>query len=363
MRECLRSGFVSAVGPMVGRFERAFAQQVGARHAVAVSSGTAALHAALLAAGIGPGDRVVVPDLTFVASANPVLQCGAEPLFADVDPDTWMLDPRLLAALCRRFQRSSRPLRAVVPVHLYGGACDMPAIMRVARRFGLKVIEDATEALGATARGRQVGTFGDLGCFSFNGNKMITTGNGGMIVTGSARLADTARHLAAQARADPLEYLHDRPGFNYRMSSLAAALGLGQLERLDLILTRKRRIGMRYAAVFAGAADFRLQRLAPGMRHCFWLNSIVLHRPDQRDRWLKHLNRLGIGARPFFRPLHTQPYMKGPLWVLRGNTARPARSGHSDRIAAGGINIPSSAGLDPTHQARVIAAILELARR
>ena len=198
--KCVDSGYASSIGPLVGEFERQFAEKVGARHAIATASGTAALHVSLCALGIGPGHSVIVPDLTFVASMNPVLYCGATPVLLDVDRDTWCLDTRLLRETCRVLSRDRCDLKAIIPVHLYGCPCDLQDIRDVAREFGLRVVEDATEALGTTWHGKAAGTWGDLGCFSFNGNKLITTGAGGMVVTDSPALAEKVRYLVNQAR-------------------------------------------------------------------------------------------------------------------------------------------------------------------
>ena len=358
---CLDSGFVSSVGPLVAEFERAFARQVGARFAVAVSSGTAALHVTLHALGIGREKRVVVPDLTFVASANPVLYCGAEPVFADVDPKTWMLDPDLLRALCLKFARDGRPISAVIPVHLYGGACDMSGLLRVAREFNLLVVEDATEALGANFRGRQVGTFGQAGCFSFNGNKLITTGGGGMVVTDSQPLARRIRHLVNQARPDPAEYVHDEMGFNYRMTNLTAALGLGQLERLPMLLKAKARIGQAYDKAFAHMPNFAPQGFSRHAQPAHWLYSIVLPDALERARWMKSLAAQDIPTRRIFHPLHSQPYLRKPVWTWNHGKIAPAKRGVSDDLYDRGLNLPSSPDMTAADQRRITRALAALA--
>lgn len=357
---CLDSGFVSSIGPLVGEFERAFARQVGARFAVAVSSGTAALHATLHAQGIGPGKRVIVPDLTFIASVNPVLYCNAEPVFADVDPNTWMLDPALLRAICRQFASQGRPISAVIPVHLYGSACDMSGLLRVAREFNLLIIEDATEALGASFRGRQVGTFGQAGCFSFNGNKLITTGGGGMVVTNSKQLADRIRHLVNQARPSAAEYIHDEMGFNYRMTNLTAALGLGQLERLQTLLKAKKRIGKTYASAFEHLPAAVPQGSARHTLPAHWLYSIALSNAAEREKWMKSLAAQNVPTRRLFHPLHNQPYLKKPVWIWKNKKAVPAQQGISDDIYARGLNLPSSPDLTTYEQRRIIRALASL---
>jgi len=352
LARCVASGFVSSSGPMVGEFERHFAEAVGTRYAVATSSGTAALHVSLAALGIERGDRVAAPDLTFVATVNPVLYCGATPVLIDVTPDDWCLDPEALRQACRR----TTGLKAVIPVHLYGNACDMDAIRAVAREFGLFVVEDATEALGTRLRGRQVGTLGDVGCFSVNGNKLITTGAGGMVVTNSHSLADRVRHLVNQARVDPLHYRHDEAGFNYRMSSVAAAMGLAQLSRLESLIAGRRRMARRYADAFGELPGITVQPEPGNVRSCFWLYSILVDRPDRQTTLLDEMRRAAITPRPFFTPLHRQPYLNTPVWRAVG-MARCGTATVSAQLAARGLNLPSSYSLTARQQDRVVTVI------
>jgi perosamine synthetase len=352
LAECAASGFVSSVGPLVGAFEKRFAETVGARYAIATASGTAALHASLTALGIERGMRVAVPDLTFVATANPVLYCGAKPVLVDVSPHNWCLDPAALWQACRKISG----IRATIPVHLYGNACNMDEIRCVARKFNLLVVEDATEALGTYLKGRQTGTFGNLGCFSFNGNKLITTGTGGMVVTDSRDLAERVRHLVNQARIDPRYYRHDTAGFNYRMTNMSAALGLAQLDRLDGILEARRRTAQHYAAGLGNAPGVTLHPEQPDVRNSFWLYSILVDTPAHRTVLLDSLQAAGITPRPFFTPLHSQPYLRAPVWRASGPD-RTGRSTVSTRLADCGINLPSSYSLTRRQQEQVIAAI------
>ena len=253
LAECVRTNQVSSVGPFVERFEREFAAAVGARHAIACASGTAALHVALQLAGAGPGRTVAVSTFTFVASVNAVRYTGADPLLVDSEPGTWNLHAQLLHDEVVRRARLGRPIPDVVEVvHVLGHPADLEPVLALRDRFGIRVVEDAAESLGASyvagpLAGRQVGTIGDLGCFSFNGNKTITTGGGGMIVTGDAALAARARHLSTQARLPGLGYVHDTVGYNYRLTNVAAALGLAQLEQLPRFLAAKRSLAGRYA--------------------------------------------------------------------------------------------------------------------
>ena len=360
---CIDSGFVSSVGPMIGEFERRFADTVGSHYAVATASGTAALHASLHALGIGRGDLVAVPDLTFIASLNPVLYVGAEFLLIDVDPQTWCMDLRVLADACREQRRQGHPIKAVIPVHLFGCACDMVALEALAREHELVIVEDATEALGTRLYGRQVGSFGQVGCFSFNGNKMITTGAGGMVVTDSKPLADRIRYLVNQARDPGDRYQHSEMGFNYRMSNLAAALGLAQIERLPDLIKSKRALAQRYSEGLSQLPGVQLHPEPSGVTNSFWLYSIVLADADLRDHWLYELAQAGITARRFFEPLHRQPYLRQLVWRNENGKGTPGATGCSDRLSACGINLPSSAQLAPADQQRIIRKLRELAHR
>ncbi|RME03545.1 MAG: aminotransferase DegT, partial [Deltaproteobacteria bacterium] len=238
VRECLDTNWVSSVGAFVERFEREVAARVGARYGVATASGTAAIHIALLVSGVGPGDEVLLPTLTFIAPANAIRYVGAVPLLLDVDPVTWQLDPEktidFLEKECRWQEgrlvnrTTGRRVRAIMPVHILGHPVDLDPILEVARKYELTVIEDATESLGARYKERHVGNLGDIGCFSFNGNKIITSGGGGMIVTNDETTARRARYLTTQAKDDPIEYVHGELGYNYRLTNLQAALGVAQ---------------------------------------------------------------------------------------------------------------------------------------
>jgi perosamine synthetase len=342
---------------MVAEFESRFARMVGSKYAVATSSGTAALHVALHSLGIGNGHSVVVPDLTFVASMNPVLYCGARPVLLDIERETWCLDLQLLRDVCGERRGKKSQIKAVIPVHLYGCACDMDELLRIAREYEFVIIEDATEALGTTLHGRQAGTFGEAGCFSFNGNKLLTTGAGGIVVTDSEELAAKIRYLVNQARDNPAIYLHGAMGFNYRMDSLSAALGIAQMERFNTILDLKRRIAECYKKALDDLPGVQHPPLLADMTHSYWLYSIVVSNAAYREKLLASLNGAGIGARPFFQPLHKQPYVNASLWTRDAKGAHRSRNGISDAISAGGINLPSSAGLTPEDQETVIRTI------
>jgi perosamine synthetase len=341
--DCLESGWISSVGPYVSRFERAFAAFCGATHALAVSSGTAALHLALAARGVGAGDEVIVPALTFVATANAVTYTGARPVFADVDPDTWTLRATdVEAALSPR-------TRAIVAVHLYGHPADMDPLRELARERKLLLVEDAAEAHGARYRGRVVGALGDIGCFSFFGNKLLSTGEGGMVVTNDAPLADAAASLRGHApgRDRAARYDHPHVGYNYRMTSLQAALGCAQLEDLDAVVARQAATAARYREGLAKVAGITLPPRAPWAAPITWLFSVLLPDAAGRARAVATLDAAGIETRPFFTPLHTlAPYATG------------ARHPAAEDVAARGLNLPSS----PTITSKEIDRVCETLR-
>lgn len=360
LQECIDTNWVSYVGPFVERFETAFAQAVSAPYAVAMQSGTAALHVALLAAGVGRDDLVIVPDLTFIAPANAVRYCGADPVFVDVTPDRWQLDVdkvgRFLEHECERGadgtrdRTTGRRLAAIIPVHLLGHPVDLDPLIALAERHRLAVVEDATESLGSSYKGRAPGTFGICGCFSFNGNKIITSGGGGMITTASHDIAERARYLSTQARDDRREYVHESVGFNYRLTNLQAAVGLAQLEQLDAHVARKREIASRYAKGLADVPGVTLPGEAPWARSTFWLYTILVAPPAARTsrELIAALEAEDIEARPVWAPLHEQrPYRDARTFGLE----------HSGTIHARAVSLPSSVDLAAEDQERVIAAV------
>jgi aminotransferase in exopolysaccharide biosynthesis len=350
--ECLASNYVSSVGPFVTRFEEEFAAFVGARYAVATCNGTAAIHTALLVLGVGPGDDVLVSTFTFVASVNPIRYQGASPVLIDSEPRTWNMDPALVAAEVEARAAAGRPPKAILVVHLYGHPADMDPILETANRFGIPVIEDAAESLGATHRGRAVGTLGSVGCYSFNGNKVITTGGGGMLVTNDPELARRARHLTTQAKRPGLEYWHDNIGYNYRLTNLQAALGVAQLEVLPSFLERKRQIAATYAEAFANVPGIRLLRQAEWAQSSWWLNCILVDR-DQcgtgRVELIEELGREGIQARPSWVPIHRLPIYADA--ERRGGAV-------AEHLFLQGLSLPSSPSLTSDAQQRVIECVL-----
>lgn len=353
--EAVDSGFVSSVGPFVTEFEQQFAETVGARYAVACASGTAAIHVGLLVLGVGRGDLVAVSDFTFVGSSNPVLYTGADLLFVDSETTTWNMDPVLLADELDRRATSGEPLPAVVEVvHVLGQPAQLAELVEVCARHGIAVLEDAAESLGASwsagpLAGKHTGVVARVGAFSFNGNKIATTGGGGMLVTDDADLAAHAKHLTTQAKVPDTGYLHDEVGYNYRLTNVAAALGLAQLERLPAFVDRKREIAGTYDAALADTGLVLPPRVE-GFDATYWLYSVLVPEDASRDGLLSHLDAAGVGARALWRPLHAQPPYLGTL-RLGGDVA--------DDLFRRGLSLPCSIDLTEAEQKRVIAAVRE----
>lgn len=324
VKESLDTSWVSTEGPFVERFERDLARFTGVRFAVATVNGTAALHLSLLAAGVEPDDEVIVPSLTYVSTANAVRYCGAVPHFADSEERTLGLDPFKLAAHLReiaepaggavRNRRTGRRIRVVVPMHAYGHPVDLDPLLEVCRGFGLPVVEDAAESLGSSYKGRATGTFGLLSAVSFNGNKIITTGGGGAVLTDAPELAGLVKHLSTIAkRPHRWSYVHDQVGYNYRMPSLNAALGCAQLEQLPGFVHRKRALAERYRRAFEGFAGARIFVEPEPARSNYWLNSLLLEpeHADALEPLLERTHAAGLKTRPAWTPMHRLPMYAG----------------------------------------------------
>lgn len=349
LKACLDSTFVSSTGKFVDTFEAELASYTGAKHAVAVVNGTAALHVALKLAGVRSGDEVFVPALTFVATTVAVVYCGATPHFVDSSERTLGLDPVALREYLHQAteirsgqcvnRETGRVIRAVVPMHTFGHPMDIEGLLSVARDYRLAVVEDAAESLGSTVDGRHSGTFGILGTLSFNGNKTITTGGGGAILTNDSALAARAKHLTTTAKVPHRwEFIHDEVGYNYRMPNLNAALGCAQLEQLPGFLDSKRRLYKRYRDAFAAEVQLRIFEEPPGCRSNYWLQALLLDRTieDQRDALLGATNAAGLATRPVWNLMHRLgPYTECPRMGL------PIAESLERRL----INLPSSAHL------------------
>jgi dTDP-4-amino-4,6-dideoxygalactose transaminase len=301
-----------ALGPKLHLFEQTVAARIGTRHGIGVSSGTAGLHIALIAAGIGEGDLVLTTPFSFVASANCALYVGARPVFVDIEPRTLGMDPDALHVTVRKLLGAEKPVKAIVPVHIFGQPCDMDGILDVAERYGLIVIEDACEAIGATYKNRPVGNLGDAGVFAFYPNKQITTGEGGMVVTNRSDWDPLLRSLRNQGRDVFDGWLaHSRLGYNYRLDEMSAALGLAQVERLDELLHRRERVACWYAERLQNSPELRIPEVASTTTRMSWFVYVVqLDRRFDRDAVIVELERRGIPARPYFPPIHLQPFYR-----------------------------------------------------
>lgn len=347
--EAFESNWLSSVGPNLDAFEQEMAARLGGGiHTIAVSSGTAALHLVLRAAGVGPGDRVAVSSLTFAASVFPVVYLGAAPIFVDSEQASWNLDPNIVEDLFRKSARLRRLPRVLIAVHLYGQHADLDPLMELCERYGVTLVEDAAESLGSTYKGRETGTRAPHAILSFNGNKMITTTGGGMVITKDQDSALRIRKWAAQAREPVVEYLHNEIGYNYRMSNVLAGIGRGQLRVLDERVAQRRAIAATYRSEFAAISGMALQPEAEWGVHSRWLSVFSL--PSHVSPWdvVRSLEAEDIEARPVWRPMHTQPLFRDTeVW---GGAV-------SEELYATGVCLPSSSSLAVAEQERVVAAV------
>lgn len=310
VREVFEQNWIAPVGPQLTRFEAVFSEHLGGGHAVALASGTAGIHLGLILAGVGPGDEVLCPSLTFIGSANPILYVGAKPIFVDSDWESWNLDPNLLEAFLKRRADSGRLPKALILVHLYGQPADLDAIGELCRRYEITLIEDAAEALGARYKGRTLGLDGLVGVYSFNGNKIITTSGGGMLVSRVPTLVDRARSLSTQARDPAPHYQHSVMGFNYRMSNVLAAIGLGQMEALGGFVGRTKAIFARYAHNFAGVDAIAMMPVPAWADTTHWLSCLTIDPAKSAatpEAVRLKLDSMNVEARPLWKPMHLQP--------------------------------------------------------
>lgn len=337
--KCLRSSWISSKGPFVEKFESAMAGRTQHKHAVAVSNGTTALHAALLALGIGPGDEVVVPTLTYIAPVNAIAYTGARPIFVDSDRLTWQMNPKeVTRALGRR-------TRAILAVHLYGHPCDLAALEKISRDFGVPLVEDCAEALGSTYRGRPVGKNSRCATYSFFGNKTITTGEGGMVTTNSLRLANVLRSIRGQGLAKNREYWHDRIGYNYRMTNVCAAIGFAQLRKLTKFLTLKRSLERFYKQALRGL-PLSFQSVHPCGQSSCWMVSVLVKDKRQRDGLRRWLGEDGIETRPLFQPAHLMPMYR--------STGHAQKFPVAEDLARRGLNLPSHPTISLKEKSRIV---------
>ena len=331
--DCLESNWISARGKYVEQFEAAFAEFCGVKHGVSCANGTVALHLALLALGIGPGDEVIVPTLTFVATANAVRYCGATPVFVDCESETWNIDPGLIES------RITSKTKAIIVVHLYGHPVDMDAVMSLANRYRLFVVEDAAEAHGAIYRGRVVGSIGHIGTFSFFGNKVISTGEGGMVTTNDLELARVMRQLKEQGMDPNRRYWYPVVGYNYRMTNITAAIGLAQVEKIEWHIQRRIELARWYQENLRSVRGLSWQAEKPQTRHVFQFFTIVMNGEvaQAREEVIAHLASRGIEGRPVVYPMHVLPPYR--------DSVHGQRFPVSERIASRGINLPTFASL------------------
>ncbi len=356
IKECLDTNWVSSVGGYVDKFETEFAQFVGTKYAISTVNGTAALHIALLLAGVEPSDLVIVPNITFVASLNAVKYCGANPILIDVKPDTWQLDADLLDEFLAKniYYVNEEPhclinhkrIKAIMPVHVLGNMCEMQKIMEIAQKYNLIVVEDATEALGSYYQNTHAGNWGLLGCFSFNGNKIMTTGGGGMIVTNSEILAQKAKHLTTQAKSDPFEYIHDEIGYNYRLVNILAAMGVAQLEQMPIFLRRKKEINDFYRSSLRENQEIVFQKINQNVKCNYWLFTINHHR--QREV-ISQMTNHGIQVRPFWMPMNRLKMFKNSLYVSEKDV--------SFEVYRKSVSLPCSTNITDQELERVVKVL------
>ncbi len=324
VNECLDTSWISSKGKFVNEFENKFAEYIGVNHAVAVCNGTVAIHLALVALGITKGDEVIVPTFTYIASANPILYVGAKPVFIDSLESTWQMDPDDIE------RKITDRTKAIIVVHLYGHPCDMDRIMEIAKKHNIFVIEDCAEAIGSEYKGRKVGSFGDINTFSFFGNKTITCGEGGMVLTNDKVLAERAGNLKNQGLAKYREYWHDAVGFNYRMTNIQAAIGLAQLEQVEKFIDMKQNVAKWYQENLKGLPIVFHKQIGD-VKHTYWMCSILCENSNIRDSLREFLKENGIESRPTFYPIHTMPIY----------SSRYEKHKVAEDIALRGMNLPS----------------------
>jgi len=338
--DCVDSTWISSLGKYITEFEERFSSYCSSGYGVSVCNGTVALQLALVALGVGKGDEVIVPDLTFIATANAVAYTGAKPVFVDVDKKTWNMDAGKIK------EKITEKTKAIIPVHLYGHPCDMDPILELAKKHNLFVVEDAAEAHGAEYKGKKVGSLGDVGCFSFYGNKILTTGEGGMCITNDEKLAERMRFLKDHGMTRP-HYFHPEVGFNFRMTNIQAAIGLAQLERIEDIIAAKIKHAKLYKELLSSVQGITFQPEEPYAKSVFWLHSILVEENFRcsRDDLMKELKEANIDSRPFFIPMHELPPYRSEGFPI------------ASELSIKGINLPSSTLLTEEDIKRVCSVI------
>jgi perosamine synthetase len=358
VKECLDTNWVSSVGSYVDRFEESLASYTGAKHAVSTVNGTSALHISLLLAGVEQNDYVIVPNITFVASVNAVTYLKAKPILIDVEQGSWQMDLSLLEEFLQTkaevrnsqcfLKENGKRIACIMPVHVLGNMCDMNRLMSIAARFQTAVVEDATESLGSYFKGQHSGTFGLFGCLSFNGNKIITTGGGGMILTNDTNLAKKAKHLTTQAKSDPFEYLHDDIGYNYRLVNILAAMGVAQMEQLPAFLAHKKTLSETYKSALIDIPGFKAQEIGTEVIPNNWLQTFAF---QEAKALMKFLTEKKIQVRPFWVPMNRLEIFRRELYISAND--------FSEKIYESCVSLPCSSNLALSEQAKVISAIRE----
>ena len=357
--ECIATGWVSSVGSYVDRFEKMSAEFAGTKYAVATSSGSTALHTCLILAGVKESDLVIAPNITFVATLNTISYTGAKPVLIDTDAASWQMDLNLLQEFLENdteqkegvcfHKASGKRIPVIMPVHVLGNICDMDRLLELSKQHNLVVIEDSTESLGSYYKGRHTGSFGLMGTFSYNGNKIITTGGGGMIVTDDEALAKKAKHLTTQAKSDPFEYMHDEIGYNYRLVNVAAAMGVAQMEQLPGFLKRKKEIITFYKKELTGVGDISFQEVSNDVNPNWWLPTIFTSKQKQL---LELLNKNQMQSRPFWVPMNQLPMFKDDIYVNKND--------RSDFVYRHCLSIPCSTNISDAELKTVADKIKEV---
>jgi len=357
VKECLETGWISSAGGYVDKFERMVAEFTGVKYAIATMNGTAALHIALLLAGVKPKDYVIVSNMTFVASANSIKYTGADPILIDADPETWQMDLDLLDEFLenktsinsngeRILISDGRCVKTIMPVHIQGNIFDVDRFMMICEKYNMSFVEDAAEALGSKYKGKYAGTFNKLGVFSFNGNKIISTGGGGIIVTNDKILAKKAKHITTTAKVDPMLYYHDQVGYNYRLVNVLAAIGVAQMEQLTSFINKKQFIGNYYKKHLLGVGDIGFQHVNDEVEHNNWLFTI---KTKHQKELLKYLNANKVMSRPFWMPMNQLPMYKNCHYITKTDNCKD--------IHNSSLSIPCSTGISEEDLEKVVEVI------
>ncbi len=354
--DCIETGWVSSVGSYVDKFEKMTAEFAGAKYAVATSSGTTALHTCLILAGVGQQDMVIAPNITFIATLNSIKYTGASPILIDTDVSSWQMDLDLLENFLTEeteqkenicyHKKTGKRIPLIMPVHVLGNICDMDRLLLLAKTHNIIVVEDSTEALGSYYKGKHAGNFGLMGTFSYNGNKIITTGGGGMIVTNDEALAKKAKHLTTQAKCDPFEYKHDEIGYNYRLVNTAAAMGVAQMEQLPSFIERKKEIIAFYKNALLGVGDIKFQEVSDDVKPNWWLPTIFT---TKQKEILKALNDAKLQSRPFWVPMNQLRMFENDIFVTKNNI--------SDVVYNHCLSIPCSTNISDADLQNVVDKI------